>query len=173
MIKIKRIVAIAILIFFASCKSQQAIDLKDAISANDEQLKNIMISEGGAEEEKLNCLINKDFEGALAAIDKQERQFDSLIKKTSSLPVEGVKWGDSLQVAAINYYQALKTLHMADRAEIAQQVIAYSDDTAKVRMAQDKILELSKEKQQLFQEVFDKDNKMHTILVRFNEEHGL
>ncbi|MFC6100393.1 hypothetical protein [Olivibacter domesticus] len=171
--KIKLIVAISVLMIFASCTSQRAVDLRDEITANDEQLKNIMVSKGSAEEEKLNCLINKDFEGALGAIDKQEQQFDSLIKKTAAFSVEGVKGGDSLKVAAINYYQALKILHMADREEIAQQVITYNDDTAMVRRAQDKMLELSKQKQTLFQQVYDKDEKMQTALGRFDKENGL
>lgn len=171
--KIKLIVAISVLLAFASCKPQRAIDLKDAISGNEKYLKDIILSEGSAQEEKLNCLINKDFTGALRAIDKQEQQFDSLIKRTSAFSVERVKGGDSLKVAAINYYQALKTLHMADREEIAQQVITYNDDTAKVRRAQDKMLELSKQKQTLFQQVFDKDEKMQTALGRFDKENGL
>lgn len=171
--KIKLIVAISVLLAFASCKPQRAIDLKDAISGNEKYLKDIILSEGSAQEEKLNCLINNDFTGALAAIDKQEVQFDSLIKRTSAFSVERVELGDSLKGAAIDYYQALKTLHMADRAEIAQQIITHSKDTAKIKIAQDKILELLKQKQILFQQVFDTDEKMQTALGRFDKENGL
>lgn len=171
--KIKLIVAIAGLLAFASCKSQRAIDLRDAISGNAKSLKDIILSEGSAEEEKLNCLINKDFKGALLAVDKQEAQFDSLIRKTSAFSTEGVEVGDSLKIAAIDYYQALKTLHMADREEIAQQVITHGTDTAKIRVAQDKTLELLKQKGELFQEVYDKDEKMHKVLGHFNKENGL
>lgn len=171
--KTKIIVAIGGMLVLASCKPTEAIDLRNTISANDEYLKDIILSEGSPEEAKLNCLVNDDFKGALSAIDKQKAQFDSLIQRTSAISVRNVKEGEALKRAAVDYYQALKLLHMADREEVMQQVITHGVDTTKIRLAQDKILELLERKGKLFQQVYDKDEKMRKALDHFNKENGL
>lgn len=164
---------ILVFVFFnlVSCTSRKAIDLRDTIAQNEQLLTELLISKGSYEEEKLNCLVDSNFKGALIAIDKQERGFDNIIERTKTLSVKGA--GNAVKTAAINYYQALKDLHMFDRQEIEQQEIIYGKDLKKVDEALDKLMQLAKKKQHFFQNVYRAEEKFDLALKDFDKTSGL
>jgi hypothetical protein len=163
-----------LLISLAACKPRKAIQLREAIVQKERTALSILVGKGGAEEQKLQCLIKGDYAGALAALDREEKDFDRLIDSIRLLPAAGIKQGDPLKAAAVGYYTALKTLQVFDRQEVTQQEIAHrlkGDDEA--MKAHEKIYELSLQKQELYKKVYEKDSTFQRAKEQFNAEHGI
>lgn len=144
--KLHIFIGIFLMVGLLSCKSRKATEFKEAIVQKERSAFNILVGKGGPEEEKLTCLINKDFKGALRAIDKQEQAFDSIIREITLLPADGISEGVALKTAAVNYYVSIRDLQLFDRQEIAAQQATYHTNVDSIEKAQDKLLLLQKEK---------------------------
>lgn len=171
--KLPVFIAALLLLGLISCKPRKALEFKEAILQKDSSAFRMLVGKGGTEEEKLDYLIKNDFKGASIAIDRQEREFDSLIKEIEILPVEGVKQGEELKKAAADYYNAVKTLHISDREEIEQRKITYDKDVKKVDAAQDKLLQLSQEKLKMFKIISKKREVLDSALLKFDAANNL
>lgn len=165
--------AVLLLITLGSCKPQKAIELKAAIDQKERTVFNILAGKNGSEEKKLAFLIKDDYKSALAAVDQQEKEFDQLIKEIHALPTEGTKQGDELKAAAANYYNALKELHLFDRQEIVQREASLNSEGEALRAAQHKILELGRQKQVMFQKVYERESAFHQAMEKFNSVNGI
>lgn len=171
--KQKIFIIIFLLVALVSCKPKKAIELRAIIVKQERVAFNILVGEGGAEEEKLHCIIKKDFKGALAATDKIEQGFNNIIKTIEALPTEGVKQGNELKKAAVDYYTALRELKIMERKEILQQEAAYDKDPEKASMAQNKLLELNKEQLVMSGKVSGKDAVLNNTLQQFDKANHL
>ncbi|MBS0032118.1 hypothetical protein ACTJJ0_03075 [Chitinophaga sp. 22321] len=167
------LIAVLLLTGLASCKPRKAIEFKKVIEQQERNAIKILISEGSLEEEKLNCLVKLDFKGAAIAVDKQEKAFDSILKDITTLPADGIKEGDALKTAASNYYSALKVLHLIDRKEIEQRVASYDKDPDIVRLAQDSLLQLTRESLDLNRKAQEEGAVLHEAMNRFDMANGL
>jgi len=166
-------IIIFLLTVLTSCKSKKAVEFRDVIAKQERVAFNILVGEGGAEEEKLHCLIKKDFKGALVAVDKIEQGFNNIIKTIEALPTEGVKQGDELKKSAIDYYSGLRDMKNREREEIAQQEAGYDKDSEKASRAHEQLLELNKEQLVMSGKVREKDEKLHHTLQQFEEVNNL
>lgn len=162
-----------LLITLVSCKPQKAIELKAAIDQQERTVFNILVGKNGSEEQKLESLVKDDYKGALSFVDQQEKEFDKVIGEIAALPADGVKQGDQLKTAAMDYYGALKELHIFDRQEIAQQEISSHTDGEALRAAQHKILELNRQKQEMYKKVYEKEKAFHEVTEQFNSANGI
>ncbi|MET3879575.1 hypothetical protein [Chitinophaga sp. OAE865] len=166
-------IIIFLLTGFTSCKPEKAIELRAVIVKQERAAFNILVGKSGAEEEKLNCLINKDFKGAQAAVDKIEKGLNNIVKTIEALPAEGVKEGDELKKAAVDYYTALRDLKTMERKEIVQREAAYDKDKEKASIALNRLLELNKEQLTMSGMVSEKGAVLHNTLQQFNEINNL
>lgn len=162
-----------LLITLVSCKPRKAIALKESIAKQERVAFNILLGKNGPESQKLSCLVKEDFKGALAAVDKQEKAFDQLIRELETLPAEGIKQGNELKTAAVNYYTAVREMQLFDRVVITQQEVSAGMKGEELYAAQDKILELSRRKQDMSQKVHEKENELHLAMEKFNSVNGL
>lgn len=118
-------------------------------------------------------MINKDFKGAQAAVDKIEKGLNNIVKTIEALPAEGVKEGDELKKAAVDYYTALRDLKTMERKEIVQREAAYDKDKEKASIALNRLLELNKEQLTMSGMVSEKGAVLHNTLQQFNEINNL
>lgn len=165
--------AVFLLITLVSCKPQKAIELKTAIDQKERTVFNILAGKNGSEEKKLTFLVKDDYKNALAAVDQQEKEFNQLIREITDLPTTGIKQGDELKAAAVNYYDALKELHLFDRQEIVQREISFNSEGEALQAAQKKIIELSRQKQAMFKKVYETESAFHEAMEKFNAANGI
>ncbi|MBC9930182.1 hypothetical protein [Chitinophaga qingshengii] len=64
----KKLPLFLLLIGLGACKPRKAIALKEAITQKERVAFNIIVGNDGAGEQKLHCLLKKDYPGALAAL---------------------------------------------------------------------------------------------------------
>jgi len=164
-----------LLALFASCQSKKAIGLKETLEKKERVAFNILVGKNGPNEQKLNCLIKRDFNCAIAAIAQQEQQFDKLIKEITALETADIKAGDALKKATADYYQAVKELQTFERLEIAQQQISNNKaHTDKVRdEAMRKLGDLLKEKQEMYQTVYQREASLSAAQKEFTAANRL
>lgn len=165
--------AVLLLIILGSCKPQKAIELKAAIDQKERTVFNMLVGKNGSEEKKLAFLVKDDYKSALAAVDQQEKEFNQLIREIAELPTEDIKQGNELKTAAVNYYDALKALHLFDRQEIVQREASSNSEGEALQAAQHKILELGRQKQVMFQKVYEKESAFHQAMEKFNSVNGI
>jgi len=174
-----RKISVAVLIILGmtllhSCNNKKAEDLQSILTKKESQTSGMLIGEKGFESAKLDYLIAHDYTKALYIIDKEEAEFNRTIKDIEKVDTEGIKNGKEVKQAAVSYYVVLKELFMFSRKEIEQEkLMRYSKDEKVIRAAQDKMLELGREKQKLYQKVFQADEKLFTIKRQFESENQL
>lgn len=166
-------IVIFLLVSLLSCKSRKAMEFREAIVQKENSVFNILVGEKGTEEEKLRCLMKKDFKGALRAIDKQEQAFDSIIREITILPAEGISEGPALKTAAVNYYVSIKDLQISDRQEIVAQEAMYHTNADTVTKAQDNLLLLKKEKLTMYDVTNEKRTALDKAIEKFNKANNL
>ncbi|MBC9914281.1 hypothetical protein [Chitinophaga varians] len=164
---------VLLFISLAACKPKRAIQLREAIVQKERTALHILVGKQGAEEQKLQCLIKGDYPGALAALDREEKDFDRLIDSIKLLPADGIKQGEPLKAAAVDYYTALKELQLFDRQEVTQREIAHHLKGDEAMAAHQKIYELDLQKQELYKKVYGKDTTLQRAKEQFNAEHGI
>lgn len=162
-----------LLIGLASCNPRKAIEFKEAIVQKERVAFNILIAKNGSEEQKLKYLVEDDYKGALASVDRQEKEFDTLIREIEALPVEGIKQGSELKTAAMNYYVALKELQVFDRLEIAHQEASLHFEGEELRVAQHRSLELSRQKQRMYKKLYEKERAFYRALEKFSSVNSI
>lgn len=170
----KVLLIISVMVLFHSCNDKKAEDLQGVLAKKESQTSSMLIGEKGFESAKLDYLIAHDYTKALYIIDKEEAEFNNIIKDIEKVDTDGIQKGKEVQQAAIGYYVVLKELFMFSRKEIEQEkLMRYSKDEKVIRAAQDKMLELGREKQQLYQKVFKADEKLFTLKRQFESENKL
>lgn len=162
-----------ILISLVSCQSRKAATLNETIQQQERVAHKILLDKNGPESKKLNCLVNEDFQCALAQLDQEEQAFNGLIKSIDSLSVDGIKQGSELKKAAIDYYAALKELYTFDRTQIAHQDTLSGLKGEALQAGQHKILQLNQQKKQLFEKVYEKESIFHKEQERFNAANNM
>jgi hypothetical protein len=165
--------AALLLITLASCKPRKAIEFREAIVQKERVAFNILLDKNGSESRKLDCLVKEDYKGALTFVDQEEAAFDTLIQEIKTLPVDGIKEGNELKAAAVNYYVALKELHIFDRAEIVQREATQHSGGEELRAALDKIFTLNVQKQEMYKKVYEKERELHEALTKFNDVNSI
>ncbi|MFX1706867.1 hypothetical protein PV783_23050 [Chitinophaga sp. CC14] len=166
-------IVIFLMVGLLSCKSKKATAFREAIVQKDSSAFHILVGKEGLEEEKLTCLIKRDFKGALRAIDKQEQAFDSIIKEITILPADGIREGTALKTAAVNYYTSVRDLQLFDRQEIAAQEAMFHTNADTVAKAQDNVLLLTKEKLKMSGVTNEKRIALDEALKKFNQANNL
>lgn len=165
--------AACLLISLVSCEPRKAITLKETIAQKERVAYKILLDKNGPESKKLDLLIKEDYPGALALLEQEEQAFNGLISSLDSLSVDDIKQGSELKKAAIDYYTALKELHTYDRVQIAHQDALSGLKGEALYAGQNKILELNKQKQLLFDKVFEKENAFHKEQESFNTANNI
>jgi len=125
------------------------------------------------DDRKDSSLTKDDFKEAFKSADEEEQALNKIIREIKMLSADGIKQGEELKTAAINYYVALKALQTYDRKEIEQQQINLGDDQGKVRVAQDSLLKLAVDKRKFYEDVYKRDNELREALGKFEAVNGL
>jgi hypothetical protein len=157
----------------SSCESSKAIDFKKSLAQSERKAFDIILGKEGSGEKKLKYLTEDNFKGALAAVDQQATDFDKLIDDIKKLSTNNIPEAESLKMASIAYYQALKELHTFDRKEIAQQELVVTLKKDENKKANDNLIALAKEKKLLYATVYKKEALLHTAAEKFNTANGL
>jgi len=163
------------LLVLISCKSRKATQLNTALEQKGRTVFNIMVGKNGPSERKLKCLIDGDFKCALQAIAEEEKAFDTVISEINALQTTDIKHGNELKTASVNYYEAVKSLALFDRADIAlQQISRDKTNTAQVRDAAiHKQLQLSRDKMEIHKTINKKELVLAEVQKQFDELNHL
>lgn len=156
-----------------SCKSPKTAEFRESIIQKERVAFRIILGKDGPGNKKLNFLANGDFKGASAAIDHQATEFDKLIESIELLSSDGSPEAETLQIAAIDYYRALKDLHFFERKEIEQQKLIGQSSDKDLKLAQEQLIELAKHKKSLYQKVYKKEHLLSLALDQFDKANGL
>lgn len=160
-------------IFLLSCENRTAKQFLDTIDQQERIATDILTGEKGSESQKLEHMINNNFDSALLVNGKQQIEFDSIISRVQSLPAEDLKRGPALQKASIQYYRALKDLYGYAKEEIEQQKILLASRGEEQVKAQDRLMDLTRNKQALFQSVYQADSVFAEAKNQFVEQYKL
>lgn len=156
-----------------SCKSPMIAEFRESIIQKERVAFHIILGKDGTGNKKLNFLANGDLKGASAAINQQATEFDKLIESIELLSTDGIPEGETLQIAAIDYYRALKDLHFFERKEIEQQELIGQSNDKDLKLAQDQLIELAKQKKSLYEKVYEKEHLLSLALDQFDKANGL
>ncbi|SHF79495.1 hypothetical protein [Chryseobacterium vrystaatense] len=171
---IRVILILSVFTVLYSCSDKKAEGLKELLDKNESQVSAMLIGEKGFESAKLEHLIARDYTKALNIIEKEEAEFNRIIKEIKNVNTDGIKMGKEVRQTSIDYYQALKDLFMFSRKEIKQeQLMRYGKSDKEIHEAQDQMTELGRQKQQLYQKVFKADEKRFTVQKQFETENNL
>lgn len=132
----------------------------------------IILGKEGAGTKKLDDLAKGDFQGALAAADQQKLEFDQLIGSIETLSSDGIQEGAPLKMAAINYYKSLQELHYFDRKDVEQQALISKLNGKDKEIAQDQLIELSRQKKSLYAKVYENEYRLSNALDKFDAANG-
>lgn len=99
----------------------------------------------------------------------QNGEFGMIIKDLESLKAERVNEGELLKDAAVNYYKALKELHLFDRKEIEQQAIISQLPKNKFKDAQDKLIMFASQKKALYTKVYEMKALLNAAMKKFDD----
>jgi len=149
------------------------MEFKHALDLQERKVTQMLIGKKGSESRKLNYLIADNFDQALAAVNKQEQEFDTVLYTLNNLETADLKMASALQSAAINYYGNLKALHMHAKKEIAQQKVISITNGAERDKAQEELIKLAKDKQVLYDNVYQTEEPFHNVLLAFEDANGL
>lgn len=156
----------------SSCVSPKAYDFKESLAKSERQAFDIILGKEGFGEKKLKYLINKDYKGALAAVEQQANEFNKIINDINTLSTDGISEGEPLKKASVAYYQALKELHGFDRKEIQQQALLQTLKNNELNTATDDLMTLAKHKKSLYTAVYEKEALLHKATEKFNAANG-
>lgn len=165
------IVYIILLLPLFSCHKNGAIAFRNMITQKEHDITDMLISKDGLESRKLEYLIAEDFDHALEITDSQQVVFDKTIQELKMVNTD--QYGAHLKQAAIAYHMALKELYLYPKKEIIwQQKLSTATKQDKDSLQHD-LLEIYKDKQAYYQNVY-KANEAYVLAVqRFNKEQGL
>ncbi|GAA3757212.1 hypothetical protein [Flavobacterium ginsengiterrae] len=173
MMRFSLFVTAFLFITLSSCKSSKAVDFKESLAKSERRAFDIILGKNGSGEKKLNYLVNDDYKGALAAVDQQAIEFDKLIDDINKLSTNDVTEGEPLKIATLEYYKALKALHVFDRKEIEQQALLSELKNNELNIAQNNLIALAHQKKLLYTAVYKKEALLHTAAENFNAANGI
>ncbi|WP_417941232.1 hypothetical protein [Flavobacterium sp. RS13.1] len=160
-------------ITMSSCHSSNATDFKESLDQSERKAFNIIVGKKGSGEKKLEYLQKEDYKSAIKAVDQQAIDFDILIADIRKLSTEDIPEGHSLKTASVEYYQSLKELHIFDKKEIEQQALLKTVKNDELVTAQNKLLELARQKKLLYNAVYKKEALLHSATERFKAANGI
>lgn len=163
----------AVFLIICACSNKRAVELNDIIDRQEKQSFNMLLGEKGLESQKLNHLIARHYDRALAVIDQQEAEFNRIIKSVEKINTDGISNGKEVQQTSVNYYTSLKNLYLFSRQEIQQEKLSRSTNNKEADAAQRKLADLYREKQQLYQKVYQSEDEFYRTLKIFQEENKL
>lgn len=163
----------AAFLIFSACSNKKAAELSRIVDRQEKQSFNMLLGEKGLESQKLNHLIARHYDRALAVIDQQETEFNRIIRTIENVNTKGISNGKEVQQTSVNYYTALKNLYLFSRQEIQQEKLSRSMNNAEADAAQRKLADLYREKQQLYQKVYQSEDEFYRTLKIFQEENRL
>ena len=156
-----------------SCKSPKAKALKQSVLNKERTAFRILLDKNGSETKKQECLVKNDYPCALAAVDMQNGEFNAIITDLESMKEDGTKEGDLLRNAAVNYYKALKELHLFDRKEIEQQMLISQLPNDKMKGAQDELIGFARQKKSFYTKVYEQEGLLIEAMKKFDDANGL
>lgn len=162
-----------LLLSLASCKPRKAMEFKERIVQKERVAFNILVGKNGSEGKKLDLLIKGDYKGAQAAIDQQEKEFNELLKSIETLQADDIKLGTELKAAAVQYYTALKQLQLSDRESIIHEEALHHLKGDSLETSQNKLLELSRQKQDLYKIVYERETSLYETIRKFDSANGI
>lgn len=170
----KNLIIYIIIVFpLFSCNKNGAITFRDSITQKEHDISDMLISKNGLESRKLEYLIAEDFDQALAITDSQQVVFDKIIQELKRVNSNQFSGGDHLKKAAVEYHMALKELYLYPKKEITWQKKLSTATKQDKDSLQHDLLEIYKDKQEYFQNVY-KANEAYVLAVqRFNKENRL
>lgn len=154
------------------CESSKVADFNKSLERSERKAFQIIVGKEGSENKKLKCLEKGDYKGAIAAVEQQAVEFDSLIANIKKLSTDGIPDGEPLKTASIAYYQSLKELHFFDRKEIEQQALIQTLKNEERNTAQNTLISLAREKKMLYNKVYEKESLLQTATENFNAANG-
>lgn len=157
----------------SSCESTKAIDFKKSLAQSERRAFDIILGKEGSGEKKLKYLTEDNYKGALEAVNQQAGEFDELIDDIKKLSTNDIPEADSLKMASIAYYEALKELHIFDRKEITQQELLTTLKNEEHKKASDSLIALAKQKKLLYTAVYKKEALLHMATQKFNTANKL
>lgn len=169
----KLIILSFFLIGLASCKPRKAMEFKEAIMQKERVAFNILVGKNGSESKKLDFLIQGKYDEALATVNKQEKEFNDLIKDIEVMPTEGFKQGNELKAAAIHYYAAVKELQVFDSKSIINQKATRIAKGKTLDSLLKGSLEISLQKQEIYKKVHEGEEALYNALNKFNSANGI
>lgn len=154
------------------CESSKVADFNKSLERSERKAFQIIVGKEGSENKKLKCLGKGDYKGAIAAVEQQAVEFDSLIANIRKLSTEGIPDGEPLKTASIAYYQSLKELHFFDRKEIEQQALIQTLKNEERNTSQNTLISLARKKKMLYNKVYEKEALLQTATENFNASNG-
>lgn len=149
------------------------MQFKHALDVQERKVTHMLIGKNALESRKLDYLIADDFDGAMIVVDEQEKEFDGVIDTIKALETEGLAKANELKQSKIAYYESLKLLHGYARKEIEQQKLIHFSKDKERDEAQDELMKLTKAKQELYDKVYQADEKLYMDLAEFDKANGL
>lgn len=157
----------------SSCNSSKATDFKKALEQSEHRAFDIIVGKNGSEEKKLQYLEKEDYKNAIKTVNQQAIDFDILIADIRNLSTNDIPEGQSLKTASLEYYQSLKELHIFDKKEIEQQVLLKTLKKDELESAQNKLIELAKQKKMLYNTLYKKEALLYTATERFEKANSI
>lgn len=173
LIKFKISVFLSLAILLVACTSKKAKDFEKALDVQERKVTHMLIGKNASESLKLDYLIADNFDQALAVVEKQEQEFNEIIKAIKDLDGRNLNKAAELKKAKIDYYESLKVLHTYAKKEIEQQKLIHNTKGKERSHAQDRLIELMKAKQALYEQVYQADERLYNVLVEFEQANGL
>ena len=149
------------------------MEFKHALDVQERKVTHMLIGKNASESRKLEYLIADDYDKALLVVDEQAKEFENVIDTVKALSTDGLAKGVELKQSKLNYYESLKALHLYAKKEIAQQKLIRQVSGKQRDTAQKELIALAKAKQQLYDSVYQADEKLYQTLADFDKANGL
>ncbi|SFD99179.1 DUF2461 domain-containing protein [Flavobacterium phragmitis] len=173
MMRLNISITVLLIITMSSCKSSKATDFMELLDQSERRAFAIVVGKNGSGEKKLEYLEKDDFKGAAMAVDQQAVEFDKLITDIKKLSTDGIQEGEQLKTASIEYYKALKELHIFDKKEIEQQALLQTVKNDELKNVQNKLMVLLQQKKALYNSVYEKEAFLNSASEAFKVANGL
>lgn len=156
-----------------SCNKNGAIAFRDAITQKEHTISDMLISKNGLESRRLEYLIADDFDHALAITDSQQIVFDKTMQELKTISTAQLAGGEKLKQTAVEYHMALRELYLYPKKEVTWQKKLSTASKQDKDALQHDLLEIYKQKQEYYQQVYKTNEAYALALQEFNKQYGL
>lgn len=167
-----------VLCMLLGCNSKNAFEYRSTIEAKRTEVFRMLVGEnaadGGFETEKNECLLKRDFDCALNAVEKEEKVFDKILSDWKQMEPGNLKQGEELKMAGISYFEKLRQLYISEKEEVMLRAsLDKTTDNAIIDSLQDKMLTFSKRKLESNKRVMEKSELLQNAIREFDSANGL